>query len=45
MTDLSFNCIYFSHELYIQGDKIGLSMKVINQTTGKDEDAENVQLR
>ncbi|XP_063399035.1 zinc finger CCHC domain-containing protein 17-like [Mytilus trossulus] len=28
----------------VEGDKIGLSMKVINQTTGKDEDAENVQL-
>ena len=28
----------------IEGDKIGLSMKVVNQTTGKDEDSGNVQL-
>ncbi|XP_052066207.1 zinc finger CCHC domain-containing protein 17-like [Mytilus californianus] len=28
----------------VEGDKIGLSMKVINQTTGKDEDSANVQL-
>lgn len=28
----------------IEGDKIGLSMKVVNQTTGKDEDKGNVQL-
>ena len=40
-----FYVIFYSYELYIQGDKIGLSMKVVNQTTGKDEDAENVQLR
>lgn len=27
------------------GDKIGLAMKTVNQTTGQDQDVNNIELR